>query len=147
MFQKFNKEKGASLTELMVLVATASIVIGGVSVKAQDIFDAAKDTQRIANLRQLATASELYYSDYQSYPKVIADSSQERFDDFISKLANYLGSFPTGRENYDYQDLKGGQSYVLRVLLEDPENPYLESDWDGKIGELDCDDPYYCIKM
>ena len=148
-FKKLNNKKGASLTELMVIVSMISITIAGVSVKAQDLFDAAKDTQRIANLRQLATAVELYYSDHQSYPRVNGNSSQQRWDDFISKLAtgHYLGSFPTEKENYDYQDLNGGQTYVLKVFLEDGESSYLGSDWDGVIGNLNCDDPFYCIRM
>lgn len=147
IFRKLNKEKGASIIELMAVVAMASIVISGVSVKVGDLLNEAKDTQRIANLRQLATALELYYSDYQNYPRVNGNSSQERWDELISKIEVYLASFPTGKENYDYQALNNGQNYVLKVFLENSKSPFLEADWDGIIGDLDCQDPNYCLKM
>lgn len=151
-FKTLDKQKGTSIIELMVMVATASIVIGGLSFKAGDVFDMAKDTQRIANLRQMAIALELYYSDHQTYPRVTGLSSGERWPELISKLTtgSYLASFPPEKENYDYQELNNGENYVIRVLLkniDDSAASYLRTDWDGMIGRLNCDGPYYCIKM
>ena len=143
LLPNLNKEKGAaSIAELLLVMTTATVVIGGVSVNVSDILTEASDSQRVANLRQLATALELYYSDNQSYP-------QTDFEGLISELneGNYLGSLPTAPENYGYQDLNNGESYVLKVLLEDPESHYLEIDLDGNIGGIDCQDPSYCLKM
>lgn len=148
-FRKLNKQKGTSIVELMVILATASIMVGGISVKVSDIMAEAQDVQRMANLRQIVTALEIYYLDYQKYPQVSGSDSQSRWNKLISEFedGNYLGSFPTQPENYDYKDSDGGQNYILKVLFENPENPYLEADWDGINQEIDCNDPYYCIKM
>jgi len=145
--RKLDKQKGTSIVELMVILATASIMVGGVSVKVSDIMAEAHDVQRMANLRQMVTALEIYYLDYQKYPQVSESDSQSRWDKLISEFedGNYLGSFPTQPENYDYKDSDGG--YILKVLFENPENPYLETDWDGINQGIDCSDPYYCIKM
>jgi len=147
--RKLNKQRGASIIGLMAILATASIMIGGVSVKVSDIMAEAHDVQKMANLRQIVTALEIYHLDYQKYPQVSGNDSQSRWNRLISEFenGNYLGSLPTKPENYDYKDLDGGQNYILRALFENEESPYLKSDWDGVNQEIDCGDPYYCIKM
>ncbi len=147
LFQKLNLKKGASMIELLAVVSSASIMNSGVSVKAGDIINEARDIQRIANLRQMVSVMELYYSDYEIYPQVVGDSPQIRFNQLIPQVGSYLGSLPTEKENYDYQDLKGGQSCILKTILENPENPYLEIDFDGEEGGVNCQDPSYCIKI
>lgn len=144
-----NREKGNSAVQLLVLMATASVVLGGVSVSAQGLIDNAKDVQGIANLRQMVTALELYYLDNSSYPQTAGNSSQERWEELIQELETngYLTSLPTPNEPYDYQVFNEGESYVLRFLLKDIENSSLETDLDGRIGNLDCNDPYYCVGM
>ena len=129
-------------------LSTASLVVAGVSVKAQDVFEAANDVQKVANVRQLATALELYYSHYENYPQVEANSSLERWDQLISSLKkeHLLVSLPP-QEGYDYQDFNFGQNYLMKVLLENPEHSSLHLDWDGTIEGLDCNDPNYCLKM
>lgn len=144
-----NKEKGSSAVQLLALMATASVVIGGVSVSAQGLIDNAKDVQGIANLRQMVTALELYYLDNSSYPQTAGNSSQERWEELIQELetGGYLASLPAPNDSYDYQVFNEGESYVLRFLLKDAENSSLETDIDGQAGDLDCNDPYYCIAM
>lgn len=144
-----NSQRGSSAVQLLALMATASVVIGGVSVSAQGLVDNAKDVQGIANLRQMVTASELYYLDNSSYPQTGGDSSQERWEELIQELetGGYLASLPTPNDSYDYQVFNEGESYVLRFLLKDTENSFLKTDLDGQIGDLDCNDPYYCVGM
>jgi len=146
IIRNFNKQKGISITELMVVLTTASVVIGGVSVKVPDLLDMAKDTQRIENIREISLALELYYLTHQTYPQVAGDSQNERFNELISQLRDYLTRLPTERENYDYQNLNS-EHYVLKVNLINPESQYLDGDWDGFIQGINCDDPSYCIKM
>ena len=144
--KNFNKQKGVSITELMVVLATASVVVGGVSIKAPDLIDMAKDMQRITNTREISLALELYYVGNQTYPNIAGDSQDERFDELVSQLRDYLTRLPTEKENYDYQNL-GSEHYILKVDLINPESPHLENDWDGSIQGVNCDDPSYCIKM
>lgn len=144
-----SKQKGASAIGLLLTLGTVSLVVAGVSIKSDALISAAYDVQGLANVRQLSTALELYYSDFQTYPQVSGDSSLERWEDLIEVLKNehLLASLPTRNENYDYQDLNSGQNYLIRVLLEDSESEYLENDWDGIIEGIDCEHPYYCLYM
>ncbi len=144
---KLNNQKGSSIVQLMAVLAMASITVGGVSIGAGEILNQAKDTQRVANLRQLATVLELYYLDNQSYPHVIGENPQKRFDNLFPQLANYLDSFPTEKKNYDYQDFNSGQNYILRTLLENPADSYSREDSNDLVGEIDCSKSSYCIKM
>jgi len=137
-FKKLNNQKGASILQLVASLAMISVVVGGVSVGAVELINGAKDIQRAANLRQLATALELYYFDNQSYPRVAGDNSEGRFSDLLSQLDNYLASFPTEKENYDYQDSNSSQNYILKTILENS-----GEDFDNP----NCSEPYYCIKM
>ena len=143
---KLNKQKGFSSVGLLVALTAVTIMIGGFSIAVGDILNESKDTQRIANLRQIATAMELYYSDYQSYPQVTEDNASGRFDDFISQMVNYLESLPTDKAKYDYQDSNSGQDYILKVVLEDPTSSYFEASLVPQIQDTDCSKPYYCIK-
>lgn len=141
--RKLNQEKGAvSVAELLLVMTTATVVIGGITVNVPDILNEANDTQRVANLRQIVNALELYYSDEGNYPET-------NFDGLISQLisGNYLGSSPTNKEKYDYQNSNEGENYILKVLLENPESDYLEADLDGNIDGMNCQDPYYCLRM
>jgi type II secretory pathway pseudopilin PulG len=142
--QKLNKQKGFSAIGLLASLATASIIIGGVSVSAGDLLIEAKDTQKVANIKQLATVMELYYSDYQKYPEVTGEDSTTRINDLTLQVGEYLASPLTEKDKYDYQDSNSGQNYVLKVILENPESSYLEAD---PVLGADCPKPYYCVKI
>lgn len=63
-------QKGFTLIELLVVV----VVIGALSgivlsmINSGGFRDKARDSQRIADLKQLQTALELYFSEYRAYP-------------------------------------------------------------------------------
>lgn len=124
IIKKLNSQKGSSIVQLVVSLAMVSVIVGGIPVVIGETLNDAKDIQRIANLRQLATTLELYYLDNQNYPQIAGASSNERFSDLLFQLSDYLASFPTGKRNYDYQDLNSGQNYILKVNLEDSELLY-----------------------
>jgi len=146
IISKPNNQKGFFSVGLLVALAAVTIMIGGFSLAVGDILNESKDLQRIANLRQITTAMELYYSDYQNYPQVSGDTASERFDNFISELSNYLNSLPTDKEKYDYQNYNFGQNYILKVILENPKSSYFEASLASQIQDTDCPKPYYCIK-
>lgn len=138
-----NKERGfTSIGELIATLSLATVVIGGVSVNAQDLLKEASDTQKVANLRQISTALELAYSDNQSYP-------QTDFDGLISELIanDYLVSSPSEKDKYDYSAFNDGENYVLRTTLANESSSYFENALNGTIEGVDCNKPYYCIKM
>jgi len=141
-----NKQKGVSVIQALVALAMITTMAGAVTVKGSEVLAEAKDTQRVANVKQLAIACEIYYLGNGHYPQVSGTNSEERFNQFIVEIKDDLISLPTGRLSYDYQNSNNGQDYVLRVALDDSGSSYLEAGQRGVINGLDCDGQYYCIK-
>ena len=147
--KNLNSERGsASLIQMIMVTTTATVLVSGIAVNMQDILVLARDTQKVANMRQLVTVLELAYLDNFAYPRVPSKETNG-FSFLISELSHrdYLASLPTNQKDYGYRDIEDGQGYVLRVLLKDPESSHLDIDFDGFIEGIDCRDPFYCIKM
>ena len=143
LFTQTSMQKGAiTLLELLMVTSMTTVMVGGITISAQDILVEAVDTQRVANIRQLTVALELYYSDNESYPKTA------EFGSMITELATqgYIGSLPKDPEVYTYSPTKKGQGYILKTTIENPESSFLDIDLDGTIDTIDCNDPYYCIR-
>ncbi len=133
------------MIELTLVLSAASLIIGGISVKASDILSEARDVAHLANLRQLATVLELYYVDHQQYPQASAAAAGERFETLLSELNDYLINKPLEKEKYDYAVSDNSQNYLLKVSLENPDSPYLKTNKkDQKLSE-GCGVDYYCL--
>ena len=132
----------ATILELLMVTSMATVMVGGVTINIQDVLTEATDTQRVANLRQLTVALDLYYTDHDSYPQT------SNFESALSELAlqGYIGSLPANPELYAYTQTKKGQGYILGTAIENPESSYLTIDIDGILERVDCNDPFYCIK-
>lgn len=109
----------------------------------------ARDVRRLADLRQVALALEMYYDDNTKtgYPGASGSNNWSVLDSTLKP--NYLPSIPTdpGNETYEYWVDVNNQSYVLGINLEDANNQALNGDSDGSIFGCDCDDPKYCIQL
>ena len=71
-----NKRKGFTLIELLVVIAIIGILATLAVVSLQNARKNARDAKRIADVRQMQTALELYYNDWQEYPQsdIITDT-------------------------------------------------------------------------
>ncbi|HDP37351.1 MAG TPA: type II secretion system protein [Candidatus Atribacteria bacterium] len=67
MFKKKNK-KGFTLIELLVVIAIIGILTAGTFYFLNDARIRARDARRVADLREIANALEIYYSIYGKYP-------------------------------------------------------------------------------
>lgn len=61
------KKEGFTLIELLVVIAIIGILAGMVLVSMQGARAKARDARRMADLRQMVSAQEMYYGDHDSY--------------------------------------------------------------------------------
>ena len=94
---------------ILSLIVGTTILVGAVAVNIDDIIADTKIVVNSANLRQLATALELYYSDNEHYPLVIGG------DALIKELASYLRNKPLDNSVFNYEALNNGQDYDLSL--------------------------------
>ena len=68
MFKKRNKKKAFTLIELLVVIAIIAIIATIAVVASQNSRRGARDVKRLADVRQLRVALELYHNNNGSYP-------------------------------------------------------------------------------
>ncbi len=66
-------KKGFTLVELLVVVAIIGLLAGIATVSVNSVRTKARDARRVADIKQIQNALEIYYSDAGSYPATIAD--------------------------------------------------------------------------
>lgn len=101
-----------SLLETLIATLIGSIItIGSLSMPAEDIIKSATSATDSANLHQIATVLELYYSDHQSYP--IAQDGPKLIDEL--KAQDYIRTVPLDASVFIYTPKDNGQDYSLRL--------------------------------
>ncbi len=135
---KLNKN-GFTLIELLVVVMVIAALSGIVVslVNSGGFRDKAKDAQRLADLKQIQTALELYFADYRAYP----DSGWVQIngnDAASSALSpNYINKIPVDPDNtgndsnpcgnpdnnrYNYTAVSNRAGYVLTAMMDLPDS-------------------------
>ncbi|HEV3157020.1 MAG TPA: prepilin-type N-terminal cleavage/methylation domain-containing protein [Candidatus Baltobacteraceae bacterium] len=87
-------EEGFTLLELMVVVAIIAIIAG---ILVPNFFHAraqAAVSACMANMRSIATAAELYYSDHQAYPPATSEVTSAFGVDSTGSNGQYLNQTP-----------------------------------------------------
>ncbi len=156
-------KNGFTLIEILIVVAIistlSSIILVGLG-PAQKI---GRDARRIADLREVQTGLEVYFTKCDYYPGGVEPSALgcgpftpvSGWADLVnSLLSSNLGikQVPNDpRESlgktYFYGASSNGSGYVLGATLEDPNNQSLAHDVDGLVNGVNCDDPVYCIEF
>jgi prepilin-type N-terminal cleavage/methylation domain-containing protein len=104
-----NKKPAFTLIELLVVIAIIGILATLAVVALQNARKNARDAKRIADVRQIQTALELYYNDVGVYPDEVTSS--------ISYGSNvYMATYPSAPTPPDGECDEGGNgySYVVR---------------------------------
>jgi len=84
-----------------------TLTIGGLSINVGDILNDTKTAANSANIYQLTTALEMYYSEHDYYPMTRVN------DQLLAELGPYLRNKPSGLEDLIYRPSADGQDYEL----------------------------------
>jgi len=161
--EKHVTNRGFTLIELLIVITVIGLLSSIILVGLGGVRTRGRDTRRIADLRQVQNALELYFDRQRTYPNVTTWTGLETElrNQGILTSAGGLAQDPINNTTYfyDYRSGSGGLNYVLRARLENTDNQALRDDVDGaNIFGLDCgtdappsppyEDPaYYCIQL
>jgi len=97
-------------TTLALLIGSV-ITVNGITAHVDDITASAKSAVNGANVHQMATALELYYSDHNSYPAVSGG------EELVNTLEHdgYIMNRPLDASVFAYSAKDNGQNYSLKL--------------------------------
>lgn len=129
--------RGFTLIELLVVIAIIGILSSIVLASLNTARQKSRDARRVADIKQLQLAMQLYYDASSTYPIALSDL-----------VPTYIATVPTdpvAQAAYGYDRLNDGASYAVCANLEDGDNQALNSDQDDdNINCLGADDLQNC---
>lgn len=111
-----------TLVELLVVIAIISVLVTIISGGFRSAQARGRDAQRKSELKQIANALELYYSDYHKYPDSVPFNSE--FTDGKTVYFKIVPVDPIDNYSYFYRvvDSPSNQKYQLFARLENSED-------------------------
>lgn len=148
MFKRTSR--GFTLIELLVVIAIIGILSSVVLASLNDARQKSRDAKRIADIKQMQLALELYFDSHGTYPS----STSQLAPEYISVIP----TDPVGGGSYDYAGLSpsGGATctdYHLGATLEQTGHTALGADADASAAtkcansadDFDGTDPIYDV--
>lgn len=114
--------RGFTLIELLVVIAIIGILSSIVLASLNTARQKSRDARRVADIKQIQLAMQLYYDASSTYPQTLADL-----------VPTYIATQPrdpVGQVAYPYDWIDDGASYAVCANLEDGANQALKSDLD-----------------
>ncbi len=116
--------RGFTLIELLVVIAIIGVLSALITVVLNSTRTASRDTKRVADLKELRTALQLYFEDNDNqYPAQLSDLPPT----YISVEPKD----PNTGQSYFYDQIGGGTSFHLAANLEDVGHDAFRSDLDS----------------
>ncbi|MCX6793055.1 MAG: prepilin-type N-terminal cleavage/methylation domain-containing protein [Candidatus Falkowbacteria bacterium] len=119
-----NRKSGFTLIELLVVIAIIGVLSTMAIIALGNARAKARDSKRVADIKQISTALELYYSDYNSYPTIITPGNSLASPDGTKVYMAAIPNNPTprndngcGDNNYTYASTPDNSNYSLNFCL------------------------------
>jgi prepilin-type N-terminal cleavage/methylation domain-containing protein len=162
---KLQTKRGFTLIELLVVIAIIGVLASVVLASLNTARLKSRDARRIADIKQIQLALELYYdANSASYPTALTMAALG-----TALAPTYIPGVPNdpsgGTATYTYHSLADNtagasnactagncRSYVLKAVLEANNSSALNNDIEGTIGtgSVDCTDTaanfFYCVR-
>jgi prepilin-type N-terminal cleavage/methylation domain-containing protein len=142
---------GFTLIELLVVITVIGLLSAMVLVGLSGVRSQGRDTRRVADLRNVQNALEIYFNKQNQYPAVADWTNLESTLRNASIGISKLPTDPLNRDSYiyQYQASSDGLHYVLSVTLENTDSQALRDDVDTPafVGGASCADPIYCLEL
>ncbi|MCX6792969.1 MAG: prepilin-type N-terminal cleavage/methylation domain-containing protein [Candidatus Falkowbacteria bacterium] len=120
----YKNKKAFTLIELLVVIAIIGVLSTMAIIALGNARAKARDAKRVADIKQISTALELYYSDYNSYPTIITPGNSISSPDGTKVYMANIPNNPTprndgncGNVDYSYQSSLTGTNYSLGSCL------------------------------
>ncbi len=115
-------KKGFTLIELLVVIAIIGILATIAVVALQQARQSARDVKRVADVKQMQTALELYFNAWQSYPsEVVAGASIASGTGSVFMQVVPKGPSPADGDcvssDYVYTEVNNGASYAIEFCI------------------------------
>ena len=119
-----NNKTGFTLIELLVVIAIIGILSTLAIVALGNARTKARDAKRLADIKQISTALELYYADYGIYPTIITPGNSLVSPDGTKTYMSSIPNNPTPRNdgtcstnNYVYSTNSNNSFYSISTCL------------------------------
>jgi len=128
--------KGFTLIELLVVIAIIGILSSVVLASLNSARTKGRDAKRVADIRQMQVALELYFDSYRQYPLLFNAAS------IVNPPNGFMSAIPLDPRTgvpYSYSALQSGgtcTSYHLRATLEDTNTTLDDNDADAAAGTI-----------
>jgi type II secretion system protein G len=114
--------QGFTLIELLIVIAIIGLLATLAIVSLTTAQQKARDAKRIADVKQLQNAVELYYSENAAYPDS-GDATNDTWAEFGTTLTSYLTNMPqdptnSGTDEYVYGTNDANSQYFIGAELE-----------------------------
>ncbi len=146
-------KKGFTLIEMLIVIAIIAILASVFLVGLRGFRGGAYDSRRISDLQKTQSYLELYYTKNRAYPNVSTwtdlGTALVNSNIGITSIPNDPLNSSTGANYYYGVDNTDFQSYVLGSTLSTSDHSALKenSEVDGTVLGVTCDDPVFCVRF